>query len=67
MMKLSDRIRKLRREQYPSQEAAARAAGVAMNTWSRWERGYAVPEVESLPKIAAALKITVSELMAEPG
>lgn len=39
---------------YGSQKAAAAAAGIPANTWSKWKRGVQNPSRASLAKIAAA-------------
>lgn len=53
---------------YGSQEAAARAMGVAMHTWARWERGSQAPSLETLGTIGELLKIAPAKLLEEtPG
>ena len=42
----------LRKENYPTQEAAAEAFGVSRRTWIRWETGEAEPNQETLVRLA---------------
>ena len=60
---LGTQLRRLRKRKRWSQECAARLAGVAMNTWARWERDESNPGLASLEKIAKALGTTVAEIV----
>lgn len=62
---LSQNIRAARRAANLSQVEAAERAGVSQPTWSVWETGKQLPEVESLRRIAAALGTTVAVLLGE--
>lgn len=59
------RLRRLRLTQGITTEAAARASGVAGQTWTRWERGHAAYRPWRAPKIAAALGIPVAQLFTD--
>ena len=60
-------IRRYREAAGLSQEAAARAAGVSLNTWGRWERGEIVLNVDRLRQVAGLLGTEAAELLAEKG
>jgi transcriptional regulator with XRE-family HTH domain len=45
-----------------TQEALAEALGVALNTYSEWERGVATPRVGFRPRIARQLDVTLIEV-----
>ncbi len=63
---LAANLRARRRAAGLTIEAAARKLGVAMNTWSRWELGTAVPPIyPTLARIAVLLGTSEAELLTE--
>ena len=65
-MALSDRLRRLRKEQGLSQEAVARRADIGLRAYGELERGIAKdPHLTTLEGIASALGTTVAELVGE--
>lgn len=60
--KLGKRIRKYRRERRMSQEELADRVGLHYTTISRIERGISNPPVQTVSKIAKALKASLSDL-----
>ena len=57
-------LRHLREDRGLSQEATARAADIALNTYSRIELGQASPAWVTVRSIADALDVTLTELAA---
>lgn len=57
-------ISALRKEQGYTQAGLAEILNVSNRTVSKWENGDGYPDITSLPDIAAALDITVDELLA---
>ena len=49
-----------------SQEQLATAAGINAETVSRYERGVSLPSIEALERLAKALSVELSELVASP-
>lgn len=64
-MRVNIKIRKIRKQQKIRQEDIAKTIGVAVDTYRRWEQGKYQPRVSDLKNIAAALNISVSELLEE--
>jgi transcriptional regulator with XRE-family HTH domain len=65
MVDLGRRVRRIRREQELSQSALATAAGMALNSVNRIEKGHMNPSAESVARIAAALGVPVGALYEE--
>jgi len=64
----TDWLKKLRTENFPSQTALARAAGIAPARYSRIEHGYSDLREEEIEGLAKALKLTHDEVRSgEPG
>ena len=61
----ADNLREAMQAAGVTQEALARAVGVTLSTVSRWYRGLNKPDLDTLPRIAAALGTTASELVRE--
>ena len=59
---ICDRIRHYREELGMEQKALAAMVGVTANAVSNWERGRARPDVNLLPNICEALRITLYQL-----
>jgi transcriptional regulator with XRE-family HTH domain len=55
-------LRRLREASGLSQEATAQAAGIALNTYSRIERGLTSPAWPTVIQIADALGVSMAEL-----
>lgn len=62
--KIAAGIRRRRRKQYASAEAAALAAGVPVQTWYHWEQGRSLP-LDRLPLIAQTLNCKPRALLPE--
>ncbi|MDH7577144.1 MAG: helix-turn-helix transcriptional regulator [Bacillota bacterium] len=59
------RLKNLRMEQNLSQQELAKRAGLGQSTIHYIETGYKSPTLKVLRKLAAALGVTVSELIGE--
>jgi len=60
---LGDNIRELRKQKGYSQETFAQKLHVVRQTVSKWEKGYSVPDAETLKVIAELLDTSVSDLL----
>ena len=60
--KVGHKIKTLRKEKNFTQEQLAEKAGISVDFLSLIERGKNAPSLESLEKLATALKISVKEL-----
>ena len=60
--KLGKRIRRARKDKKISQEELADRVGLHYTTISRIERGISNPPVQTISKIARALKVSLSDL-----
>ena len=60
---LSENIRILRKEKGYSQETFAQQLNVVRQTVSKWEKGYSVPDAETLKNISELLETPVSVLL----
>ena len=56
-------VRRLREEKKITQQQLADAIGVTPNAVSRWETGRGLPDISLLDPLAAALGVSVAELM----
>ena len=63
---LGRNIRQLREARALTQEQIARLAGVPRATWANLESGAANPTLAVLHRVAAALQVTLEELVAVP-
>lgn len=61
-MNLGKKIRRLRKRQDVSQEALAEKAGIHRTYMGKIERGESNPPVQTVNKIAKALKVDISDL-----
>lgn len=61
--KTGELIASLRREQDMKQSELAERIGVTNKAISRWETGRGYPDIETLPKLAEALNISIPELL----
>lgn len=60
---LNENLAKTRKERGLTQEALAVKLNVVRQTVSKWEKGTAVPDADTLCKIADALEVSVSNLL----
>lgn len=63
MTDLGHQIQRLRKARGMSQDDLARAAGASRNIIGRYERGESQPSAELAARLAAALDVTVGELL----
>lgn len=63
---LNENLSKLRKERGLTQEALAVKLNVVRQTISKWENGTAVPDADTLCKIADALDVSVADLLGSP-
>jgi|SRR5215208_1036119 len=64
-MDVGRKVRQLRRVQDLSQDDLAARVGVSRNSISRFETGARMPSIEMLEKLASALGVRASDLLAE--
>jgi transcriptional regulator with XRE-family HTH domain len=64
MTQIGIRARAIRTRRGESQEAVARNARVSIATYQRIENGHNQPSLDTLVRIAAALEVSVDELLA---
>ena len=64
---MNEIIRAKRIEKGISQGALARLLKVTQGSVSQWEKGTTSPKVSTLPRLAAALGVTVDELIGKAG
>ena len=62
---LNENLAKVRKERGLTQEALAAKLNVVRQTISKWEKGTAVPDADTLCRIADALDVSVSTLLGE--
>lgn len=60
---LNENLARVRKERGLTQEALAVKLNVVRQTISKWENGTAVPDADTLCRIAEALEISVAELL----
>lgn len=60
---LGTMIAELRKQRGMTQLELAEQMGVTDKAVSKWERGLSCPDIHSIPKLAAALGISVEDLM----
>jgi XRE family transcriptional regulator, regulator of sulfur utilization len=63
---LATNVKQLRQARSLTQEQLARLSGVPRATWANLESGAANPTVSVLLKVAAALQVSIEELLAAP-
>lgn len=63
---LNKNLAKVRRERGLTQEALAVKLHVVRQTISKWENGTAVPDADTLCRIADALEVSVADLLGNP-
>ncbi len=62
---LNDNLLRIRKERGLTQEALAIKLNVVRQTVSKWEKGIAVPDADTLCRIADALDVSAAELLGE--
>ena len=65
MNNIANNLKRLRQQKSLTQEQAANALGVSMQTVSRWECGITCPDIMLLPEIARLYCVTVDDLFRE--
>lgn len=65
-MHLAENLRQLRESRGLTQEQLAKLAGVPRPTWATLESGSANPTLSVLIKVAAALRVSIEELIGPP-
>jgi transcriptional regulator with XRE-family HTH domain len=65
-MKIGDKIRKVRELKGLKQENIATALGMSVTAYGNLERGESSPSFDRLEEIAAALEVSVSDIMNIP-
>lgn len=60
-------IREARKAKGLSQDQLAKMIGVTQGAVAQWENGLTHPSFEVLPKLSAALGVTVDELIGKAG
>lgn len=63
---LAKNIRKLREARNTTQQQLAKLSGVPRPTWANLESGSANPTLSVLTRVAAALQVSIEELIAPP-
>lgn len=63
---LNENLAKIRKEKGLTQESLAIKLNVVRQTVSKWENGTAVPDADTLCRIAEALEVEVSDLLGRP-
>ena len=59
-------IQKLRKQKNLTQEALAEKAGVTRQTVAKWEAGESVPDLDTAGQLAAALEVSLDDLINAP-
>lgn len=62
-MKLTENIKKFRKESGMTQQQLAEKVGVTRQTISKWEKGLSLPDAESLTALADIFHVPVNELL----
>jgi transcriptional regulator with XRE-family HTH domain len=65
-MGFKDNLRRLREAAGLTQTAMAEKAGVPFRSYQNWEAGVREPRIQALAALAAAVGVTVDELIREP-
>ena len=62
-IKISDNIRRLRKEKNMTQETLASILSITSQSVSKWERGDGYPDITMLPALANSLGVSVDVLL----
>ena len=65
-IKLCENINRLREEKGITQGELANVLTVTPQSVSRWEKGFAYPDIEKLPQLASYFDVTIDELIGAP-
>jgi len=60
---IAERLPKIRKELHYTQVQAAAAADLNKNYYAKVERGYSMPSVRTVKKIAQAFEVTASDIL----
>jgi transcriptional regulator with XRE-family HTH domain len=61
------KLRYLRKQLNISQQKLGEKTGIPQTTISDWENNKYLPDINDAAKLAAALKVTLTELLEKPG
>ena len=61
--RISANLSKIRKEQRYTQREVAELAGLNPNYYAKVERGYGMPSLKTIHKLAKALKVTASDII----
>ena len=62
-LKISENLRKLRKERGNTQEDLANHLGISVQAVSKWERGDGFPDISLLPYISSYYEVTVDDIL----
>ena len=62
-LKISENLRKLRKERGNTQDDLANHIGISVQAVSKWERGDGYPDITLLPYIASYYEVTVDDIL----
>ena len=65
-LKISENLRKLRKERGNTQDDLANHLGISVQAVSKWERGEAVPDLAVLKQIADLYQVKIDDLISKP-
>ncbi len=60
---ISENLSKIRKEQRYTQREVAELAGLNPNYYAKVERGYGMPSLKTIHKLAKALKVTATDIV----
>ena len=60
---ISENLSRIRKEQRYTQRELAELAGLNPNYYAKVERGYGMPSLKTIHKLAKALKVTATEIV----
>ena len=61
--RISANLSKIRKEQRYTQREVAELAGLNPNYYAKVERGYGMPSLKTIHKLAKALKVTATDIV----
>lgn len=60
---ISENLSRIRKDQRYTQRELAELAGLNSNYYAKVERGYGMPSLKTINKLAKALKVTATEIV----